>query len=90
MTASAACLFVANTAMIMALRTGEISVIAPFRYSMVPLSLVLGYWLWGDIPDTLASLGIGLVLAAGFYTLHRERGGFSRKPAAAPQRSPAE
>ena len=39
MTASAACLFVANTAMIMALRTGEIAVIAPFRYAMVPLAL---------------------------------------------------
>ena len=35
MTVSAACLFVANTFMIMALRTGEIAVVAPFRYSIV-------------------------------------------------------
>jgi drug/metabolite transporter (DMT)-like permease len=90
MFASAACLFVANTFIIMALRTGEISVIAPFRYTMVPLSIVLGYWLWGDIPDALASAGIGLVLVAGLYTLHRERLSLMRRPAAAPQRSPAE
>ena len=86
---SAASLFVANTAIIMAMRRGEMSVIAPFRYVMVPLSLLLGYWLWGDIPDSIASLGIGLVLAAGLYTLHRERRGL-RRAAAAPQRSPAE
>jgi len=90
MTASAACLFVANTSMIMALRTGEMSVIAPFRYVMVPLSILLGYWLWGDIPDAIASLGIGLVLAAGLHTLHCERRGLTRRRTAAPQRSPAE
>ena len=92
MTMSAACLFVANTLIIMALRTGEIAVIAPFRYAPVPLSLFLGYWWWGDMPDAIAFLGIGLVLAAGFYTLHRERQGFApaRKPLSVPQRSPAE
>jgi drug/metabolite transporter (DMT)-like permease len=90
MTVSAACLFVANTAIIMALRTGEMSVIAPFRYVMVPLSILLGYWLWGDMPDAIAFLGIGLVLAAGFYTLHRERPRLTGKRAAAPQRNPAE
>ena len=89
MTLSAASLFVANTAIIMALRKGEMSVIAPFRYVMVPLSLLLGYWLWGDIPDSIAALGIGLVLAAGLYTLHRERRSL-RRSGAAPQHSPAE
>ena len=39
----------------MALRTGEMSVIAPFRYVTVPMSILLGYWFWGDIPDALAS-----------------------------------
>jgi drug/metabolite transporter (DMT)-like permease len=90
MVLSAASLFVANTAMIMALRAGEMSVIAPFRYVMVPLALLLGFWLWGDIPDGIASLGIALVLAAGLYTLHRERAGLTRKSTPAPQRSPAE
>ena len=41
------------------------------------------------MPDALAFLGIGLVLAAGLYTLHRERRGL-RRAAAAPQRSPTE
>jgi drug/metabolite transporter (DMT)-like permease len=90
MTLSAACLFVANTTIIMAMRAGEVSVIAPFRYASVPLSLGLGYWVWGDVPDAVASLGIALVLAAGFYTLHRERLGLGAKRPIAPRRSPAE
>ncbi len=90
MTLSAACLFVANTFVIMALRTGEISVIAPFRYTQVPLSILLGFGWWGEMPDGIAFLGIGFVLAAGAYTLHRERRSFTGKRAAVPQRSPAQ
>ena len=80
LTVSGACLFVANTFIIMALRTGEISVVAPFRYAPVPLSLALGYWWWGDIPDPIAFLGIGIVICAGLYTVHRERASLSAAP----------
>jgi drug/metabolite transporter (DMT)-like permease len=73
LTICAACVFVATTLMTMGLRTGEIAVVAPFRYAPVPLSVLLGYWLWGDAPDTVALLGMLLVLGAGLYTLHRER-----------------
>ena len=89
MTISAACLFVANTFMVMALRTGEIAVVAPFRYAPVPLALALGYLWWGDMPDTFGFIGIALVLGAGLYTLHRERAGL-RTPPPIPHRSPAE
>jgi drug/metabolite transporter (DMT)-like permease len=89
MTVSAACLFVANTFMIMALRTGEIAVVAPFRYAPVPLAVVLGYLWWGDLPDTLGFVGTCLVLGAGLYTLHRERAGLRAPPEPVPQRSSA-
>ena len=78
--------FVATTFMTVALRTGEIAVVAPFRYVPVPLALLLGFWLWGDVPDAIAWLGIVLVLGAGLYTLHRERASLRRAvsvPAAA-------
>jgi drug/metabolite transporter (DMT)-like permease len=78
MTMSAACLFFATTFMTVGLRTGEIAVVAPFRYVPVPLALLLGYWLWGDVPDAVAWLGIALVLGAGLYTLHRERASLRR------------
>ena len=84
MVVSAAFVFVATTFMTVGLRTGEIAVVAPFRYVPVPLALFLGYWLWGDVLDATAVLGIMLVLGAGLYTLHRERASLRRTaPAAA-------
>ena len=88
--ASAVCQFIATTFIVVALRTGEIAVVAPFRYVAAPLSVAVGYWWWGDMPDTLAFLGIGLVVAAGLYTLHRERHGLTSRPLTVPERSPAE
>jgi drug/metabolite transporter (DMT)-like permease len=91
MLASAACQLVANTLIIYALRTGEIGVVAPFRYVAAPLAILIGWWWWGDIPDALAWLGIALVIAAGLYTLLRERHGLRRAaPAPIAKRSPAE
>jgi drug/metabolite transporter (DMT)-like permease len=89
LTLSAGCLFVATTLMIMALRTGEVSVVAPFRYVPVPLSILLGWWLWGDVPDLIACLGILLVLAAGLYLLYRERLSLTRATITSIDRSPA-
>lgn len=90
MTASASCLFVANILIITALRTGEVAVVAPFRYVAVPLAILLGYWWWGDIPDALAFVGIALVIGAGLYTLHRERHGLTARAAPAPEKTAAE
>jgi drug/metabolite transporter (DMT)-like permease len=92
MVGSAACQLIANTLIIYALRTGEIAVVAPFRYVAAPLSILIGWWWWGDVPDALAWAGIGLVTAAGLYTLHRERHGLRRvpPPAVQAQRSAAE
>lgn len=87
---SAACMFVATTFVIIALRTGEIAVVAPFRYTQMPLSILLGYWWWGDMPDVIAFLGIGLVVIAGLYTLQRERHSLVAGPTTATLRSAAE
>lgn len=55
------------------LREGEMSVIAPFRYTGLLYALVLGWLVWGEVPNALAWSGIGLLLAAGLYMLHSER-----------------
>jgi drug/metabolite transporter (DMT)-like permease len=82
-------LFVTTTFIIIALRTGEVSLIAPFRYLPVPLSILLGWWLWNEVPDVLAWSGIGLVLAAGLYMLHQEAPGLTGAKTTADRR-PAE
>ena len=59
---------------IVAMRTGEIAVVAPFRYSLILLALLLGYLIWGHVPDAQSVVGIAVVVAAGLYILARERG----------------
>ncbi len=56
---------------IVAVQRANLSTIAPFRYTIVPMSLVLGYAIWGDIPDLLALVGIAVIVAAGIYTFIR-------------------
>lgn len=47
------------------LRLGEISLLAPFRYSGLLFAVLLGYAVWGHLPDAWGALGLGLLLAAG-------------------------
>lgn len=49
------------------------SVVAPFDYSSLLWALLLGYWLFGELPDTLVYLGAGIVTAAGLFVIWRER-----------------
>ncbi|SFR65477.1 DMT family transporter [Litoreibacter janthinus] len=56
-----------------AMRSGEISFVAPFRYTSLVAALLLGLILFGDWPDALTLLGSGIVVATGLFTLYRER-----------------
>lgn len=56
-----------------AMRVGEVSFIAPFRYSVMIWALICGYVLFGDIPDSLTLLGCAIVISMGLYTLYREQ-----------------
>lgn len=54
-------------------RYAAASVVAPFDYSSMLWALLLGYWLFGELPDTLVYLGATIVAAAGLYVIWRER-----------------
>ena len=58
---------------ILAVRLGEMSVTASFRYVAVVIGIALGYFIWGDVPDAMTILGSVVIIAAGLYTLYRER-----------------
>ncbi len=62
----------ANLAIVMAFRNVEVSVVSPFRYAVVVFALALGYLVFGDLPNLLAIAGMGLVVGAGVYMIHRE------------------
>ena len=55
------------------MRVGDISFVAPFRYSGLIAALILGYFVFGDWPDGWALTGAGIVVGAGLFTLWRER-----------------
>ena len=55
------------------MRVGEISFIAPFRYTGLVWALVLGWLVFGDWPASLTLLGAAIVVATGLFTLYRER-----------------
>jgi len=59
--------------MIVAMRVAEVSVVAPFRYSIVIWALAMGYVVWGEVPDMAAIMGTTLVTGAGLYVFWRER-----------------
>jgi S-adenosylmethionine uptake transporter len=54
------------------MRLGEISFVAPFRYTSLIAALILGWLVFGDFPDGWTLLGAGIVVAAGLFTLWRE------------------
>ncbi|QBX33775.1 DMT family transporter [Paracoccus liaowanqingii] len=55
-----------------AMRIGEISAVAPFRYTSLLWAIVLGMLIFGDWPDLWTWVGSGLVVGAGIYTIWRE------------------
>jgi len=59
-------------ASIVAMRAGEISVVAPFRYTAILFALMWGYLIFGEVPDQTTWFGIAVVVAAGVYMFHRE------------------
>jgi drug/metabolite transporter (DMT)-like permease len=56
-----------------AFRLAPIGVIAPFEYSALVWSVLIGFLVWGDVPGPVAALGIGIILASGLYIANRER-----------------
>ena len=63
----------ANLSIILAYRGTDVSVVAPFRYAAVPFALLLGFGIWGHVPDPLAWIGIAIIVAAGLYTIVGDR-----------------
>jgi S-adenosylmethionine uptake transporter len=63
---------------VLVMRVGDVSFIAPFRYTGLLWALLLGWFVFGDWPDGLTMIGAGLVVATGLFTLYRERATLSR------------
>lgn len=67
---------------IMAMRTGDISAVAPFRYTALLSSILLGIVIFGDRLDLAMIIGSVIIVGSGLYTLYRERLRGRERPAA--------
>ncbi len=55
------------------MREGDVSFVAPFRYTSLIFALGLGYIAFDEQPDGLMVLGSCLIIASGLYAFYRER-----------------
>lgn len=62
----------AYSAIVAAMRMGDVSVITPFRYSRLVFALIFGVTFFGEEPDVLTLAGSALIVASGIYTFWRE------------------
>ena len=73
LSAAAICLVGGYLFIVLAMRAGEIAVVAPFRYTGLLWALVLGWAVFGDFPTTLTLAGATIVVGTGLFTFYRER-----------------
>ena len=68
---------VASTAgqwiVVLAFRYADASVLAPFSYSQLVWVSLLGFLIFGEVPDVWTVTGAAFIVASGLYTAHRER-----------------
>jgi drug/metabolite transporter (DMT)-like permease len=70
-------------------RHATASVIAPFDYTSMLWALLLGYWMFGELPSALVYVGGVIVASAGLFVIWRERQlGLQRAPEAEGPRRP--
>jgi drug/metabolite transporter (DMT)-like permease len=73
LTLAAVLLLIGYQCVIMALRSGDISAVAPFRYSALLWAMLLGYLVFGDVPDAMMVTGATIIVLSGLYAFYRER-----------------
>jgi drug/metabolite transporter (DMT)-like permease len=73
-----------------ALASAPTSVVVPFNYLSLVWAAILGFAIWGEVPDRALILGSAIVISSGLYILWREsvrrRRALAMVPASAPVR----
>lgn len=58
---------------VQSMRNGEISFVAPFRYTSLLVALIIGAVVFKTFPDGWTLAGAAIVVVTGLFTLYRER-----------------
>jgi len=73
---------------VLAFRYGDASVLAPFSYTQLLVVSILGFFIFGEVPDAWTVIGAAFIVLSGLYTAHRERVRRSQMAAAAAEPAP--
>jgi drug/metabolite transporter (DMT)-like permease len=55
-----------------AFRLAPVATVSPFEYSALIWATLLGYLMWGELPDGYTLVGVGFVISSGLYIIYRE------------------
>ncbi|MEJ6405138.1 DMT family transporter [Yoonia sp. 2307UL14-13] len=66
------CLIFGYIFSVTAMKHGDISFVAPFRYTSLLVALIIGFFIFDELPNVLALCGAAIVIATGLFTLYRE------------------
>jgi drug/metabolite transporter (DMT)-like permease len=55
------------------LKLAPASVVVPYQYTMIVWAVILGYLVFGDVPDPAMLTGAAVIVAAGLYIFLREQ-----------------
>lgn len=71
----------AHLLMTWSLRFAPASTLAPIQYLEIPFATIVGFIIFGDLPNGMAAVGIVITIAAGLYVVYRERRNAETVPA---------
>jgi len=60
-------------ALTVAMRVGDVAVVAPFRYTRLVFALLWGIFIFGENPDAMTLAGSVIIVVSGGYTLVQSR-----------------
>ncbi|MDP6109340.1 MAG: DMT family transporter, partial [Rhodospirillales bacterium] len=72
MAAMGGCAALGHYLLIKAFDHAPASVLAPFGYSKIVMATVIGFFFFGDFPNTWTWVGVGVIIASGVYISLRE------------------
>jgi drug/metabolite transporter (DMT)-like permease len=57
----------------LSLKVAAASVVVPYQYTIIVWAIVLGYVVFGDVPDAFTLAGAAIIILAGLYIFWREQ-----------------
>ncbi|MEM6372454.1 MAG: DMT family transporter [Pseudomonadota bacterium] len=63
----------AHLLMTWSLRYAPSATLAPMQYLEIPVATIIGFFIFSDLPNAMASTGICITIASGLYIVLRER-----------------